>query len=198
MIQMRILGRPRRLFYGWVVVAAGFVNQMFASGLGFQGFGTFIIPLEVEFGWSKATLTSARSLMQLENGLMGPLEGFLIDKLGPRVTMTAGVFIFGLGMLLLGFVQSLWAYFAVFALMAIGTSVGGFLVMSTSVNFWFRRKRTMARSLAQTGLGFGGIVLIPLLVWAQDAFGWRGSRDRGWRPGVGHRHSHGPAPAPLP
>ena len=179
LIQVRVLGRPRRLFYGWVVVASGFVNQALASGLGFQGFGTFIIPLEAEFGWSKATLTGARALMQLENGLLGPVEGFLIDKLGPRFTMTAGVLLFGLGLVLLGFIQSLWAYFAVFALIATGTSVGGFLVMSTSVNFWFRRKRTMALSLAQTGLGFGGILLIPLLVWAQDAFGWRGAAIAG-------------------
>jgi len=173
LLQVRVLGRPRQVFYGWVIVGAGFINQVFNSGLGFQGFGTFIVPLEGAFGWSKTQLSAARSFMQIENGLMGPVEGFLVDRFGPRVTMATGMFIFGLGLFLLGFIHSLWAYYAVFVLMALGTSVGGFLVMSTSINNWFRRKRTMAMSLAQTGLGFGGIVVIPLLVWSQGEFGWR-------------------------
>lgn len=168
-----MFGRPKQVFYGWVVVGAGFINQVFNSGLGFQGFGTFVVPLEEAFGWSKTQLSAARSFMQIENGLMGPVEGFLVDRFGPRVTMAVGMSIFGLGLFLLGFIQSLWAYYAVFILMALGTSVGGFLVMSTAINNWFRRKRTLAMSLAQTGLGFGGIVVIPLLVWSQGEFGWR-------------------------
>ena len=175
MIQLRVLGRPRRLFYGWVVVAIGFTSQTLNSGLGFQAFGTFLVPLEMEFGWSKTALTSARAFMQIENGLMGPIEGAIIDRFGPRVTMTGGLFIFGLGLVLLGFIQSLWSYYAVFVTISLGTSIGGFLVTSTAVNYWFRRKRTRALSLAQTGFGFGGIVMVPLLVWAQDAFGWRGA-----------------------
>lgn len=173
LIQVKVFGRPKRIFYGWVIVATGFVNQTFQSGLAFSGFGTFIVPLEVEFGWSKATLTAARSLTQFENGLLGPLEGVFIDRFGPRIMMTIGAFIFGLGMFLLGFVDALWNYYLVFVLMALGSSLGGFIVMTTAVNNWFRRKRTMALSLAQSGLGFGGMALIPILVWAQDEFGWR-------------------------
>ena len=175
MIQVRVLGHPRRLFYGWVVVAAGFVNQALTIGLGFLGFGTFLVPLEQEFGWSKTTLSAARSFVQVQNGLLGPVEGFLVDRFGPRLTMGGGMFIFGLGMVLLGFIQSLWAYYAVFIIIALGASVGGFLVLMVTINNWFRRKRTLAMNLAVTGFGFGGIIVIPLLVWAQDAFGWRGA-----------------------
>ena len=141
-----------------------FISQTLQSGFGFQGFGTFIIPLEQEFGWDKTTLSGARSLMQFENGLMGPVEGAFIDRFGSRITMAFGMFIFGLGLFLLGFIQSLWAYYVVFVIIAFGTSISGFLVLSTAINNWFRRKRTFALSLAQMGLGFGGIALIPLLV----------------------------------
>jgi sugar phosphate permease len=173
LLQVRVLGRSKQIFYGWVIVAGGFVNQVFNSGLGFQGFGTFIVPLEQEFGWSKTALSAARSFMQIENGLMGPVEGVVVDRFGPRVIMGIGMFIFGLGLFLLGFIHSLWSYYVVFVIMALGTSLGGFLVMSVSINNWFRRKRTLAMSLAQTGLGFGGIIVIPLLIWAQGEFGWR-------------------------
>ena len=175
MIEVRFLGRPRRLFHGWLIVIAGFIAQTLSIGLGFLGFGTFLIPLEREFGWSKTTLSAARSFIQVQNGLMGPLEGVLIEKFGPRLTMGVGMFIFGLGLLLLGFIQSLWAYYAVFIVIALGISLGGFLVITTAINHWFRRRRTLALSLATMGVGFGGVSMVPLLVWAQDAFGWRGA-----------------------
>ncbi len=173
MIHMNVLGRPRRVFYGWVVVAAGAVNQALISGLGLHGFGTFIVPLEAQFGWSKATLSAARSLVQIENGLMGPLEGIVVDRFGPRLTMGFGLFFFGLGMVLLGMIQSLWAYYLSFVVVAFGASIGGHLVTTTVVNNWFRRKRTIAMSIALTGVGFGGITVIPVLVWVRDSFGWR-------------------------
>ncbi|MBF8299320.1 MAG: hypothetical protein HW397_369 [Dehalococcoidia bacterium] len=165
----------KKLFYGWIMVMAGVVNQMIMSGVGGQGFGTFILPLEREFGWSKSTLSAARALMQIENGLMGPFEGYLVDKLGPRIMTTLGMIVFGIGFIMLGFVHSLTMYFAAFFVVALGASLGGFVVLAVAINHWFRRRRTFAQSIAQTGMGFGGIILIPLLVWAQVEFGWRAS-----------------------
>lgn len=173
MLQVRVMGRPKTLFYGWIIVAAGFVSQVLNSGLGFQGFGTFIIPLQHEFGWTKTQLSAARAFMQVENGLLGPVEGFLIDRFGPRLIMAVGTSIFGLGLVLFGMVHNIWQYYAVFLVMALGTGLGGFLVMVVAINHWFRRKRTFAMSLATMGLGFGGVVVVPLLVWAQESFGWR-------------------------
>jgi sugar phosphate permease len=84
-----------------------------------------------------------------------------------------GMTIFGAGFIMLGFVNDLWMYFAAFFVISVGSSLGGFVVLATAINHWFRRRRTLAQSLAQTGMGFGGIILIPILVWAQDTFGWR-------------------------
>ena len=80
MIQVRIVGRERKIFYGWVIVAVGFVNTTLTTGLSGFGFGTFVIPLQESFGWSKAAISGARSMMQVEQGLLGPVEGFLIIR----------------------------------------------------------------------------------------------------------------------
>ncbi len=165
--------RRPRFFYGWVVVAGGFLNQVLNSGLGYQGFGTFLLHLEREFGWSKAQLAAARSLMQIENGLMGPVEGVLIDKFGPQKIMQGGMFLFGIGLILLSYIQTLWHYYAVFWVVAIGMGFGGYLVTIVAINLWFRRRRTLAFSISTLGLGVGGILVIPLLVWAQQTVGWR-------------------------
>ena len=99
--------RPNRVFYGWVIVLSTMFSQMIVRGLGGQGFGAFILPLQREFGCAKGTIAVARSLTQIESGLLGPIEGFLVDKLGPRVMVVSGLAIFGSGMILLGFVHSL-------------------------------------------------------------------------------------------
>ena len=93
------------------------ISQMIVGGLGGQGFGAFILPLQREFGWSKGMISVARSLMQVENGLLGPIEGFFVDKLGPRVMVVSGLAIFGGGMVLLSFVHSLWMYFTALVLL---------------------------------------------------------------------------------
>jgi sugar phosphate permease len=83
------------------------------------------------------------------------------------------VFTFGLGLVLFGFVNSVWSFMAVFALMAVDSSFSSLLVVSTAINNWFRRKRTLGIGLATTGLGVSGVIAIPLMVFAQDAFGCR-------------------------
>jgi sugar phosphate permease len=165
--------RQPRVFYGWIIVASAMCTQMILGGLGSQGFGAFILPLQREFGWSKGTISIARSLMQVENGLLGPIEGFLVDRLGPRVMIVSGLVVFGAGMILLGLVNSLWMYFVAFGLVALGNSLSGFVPTSTAINLWFIRKRTMALSFAQTGQGLGAVILIPFLVLAITQFGWR-------------------------
>ena len=167
------MGRPRRLFYGWVMVGAGFMNQAVIHGFGALGFGTYITPLEAEFGWSKTALAGGRSVMQVEQGLLGPVEGFMIDRLGPRLTMFLGVALFGGGLIALSRIHTLWTFYAAFVLIALGASIGGYLVLSAAMNNWFRRKRTRAMAFATMGFGFGAIAIVPLLVGMQGAFGWR-------------------------
>ena len=171
--RVRRTTRPKKVFYGWVIVFSAMFSQMIIGGLGGQGFGAFILPLQREFGWAKGTIAVARSLTQIESGLLGPIEGFLVDKLGPKVMVVSGLAVFGSGMIFLGFVHSLWMYFAAFSIVALGTSLGGFVPTSTGINLWFIRKRTMALAFAQTGQGLGAIFLIPFLVLAIAAFGWR-------------------------
>ena len=173
LLHVRPSTRPKRIYYGWLVVLSAMVNQMIVSGLGGQGFGAFILPLQNEFGWSKSTLSVARSLTQVESGLLNPIEGTLVDRLGPKIMVVSGMTVFGSGLILLGFVHSLWMYYMAFIVIALGSSLAGFVVVSTAINYWFRRRRTLALSLSQTGQGFGGVILVPLLVWAIVALGWR-------------------------
>ncbi|MFC2012615.1 MFS transporter, partial [Chloroflexota bacterium] len=90
-----------------------------------QGFPTYLSPLQAQFGWSKAVLARPRSVTQVENSILGPIEGFLVDKFGPRILVAIGVFIMGLGQILFGLTQSLWLYYLSNIILALGSSLQG-------------------------------------------------------------------------
>jgi MFS family permease len=162
----------RRPFYGWVIVFVGFVSQAI-QGLVVQGFSAYADLFHDEFGWSRATLAGPRSVTSVENSMLGPLSGFLLDRFGPRRVVAVGVTITGLGLILLGATHDLWMYYLSNIVMALGLSLGGMMVMSAAVNNWFRRRATVAQSLMLLGYSLAGVAGVPLLVRMQSTIGWR-------------------------
>src|SRR5688572_21770507 len=101
------------------MVAAAFGIQFLTSGLLNQAYGAYVVVLRDDFGWNKAQLSGAFSLQQLQMGLMGPGQGWLMDKFGPRPMMRVGIVILGIGFMLFGLVNSLAAFYGVFLFMSV-------------------------------------------------------------------------------
>ena len=163
---------PSRVFYGWWIVAAGFLVQVLSGALLFHGFGAYVLPLQAAFGWSRTELSGAFALVRAESGFLGPLQGWLIDRYGPRRIMSAGIVFFGGGFLLFSRIDTLLEFYACFALIALGSSLGGFLSVMATVANWFRRRRSMAMGIAMAGMGVGGLML-PGVMWLLTTYGWR-------------------------
>lgn len=164
----------KKPFYGWVIVASGVVTQFF-QGIANQGFPTYLGPLQEQFGWSRAVLAGPRSVTQIENSILGPIEGILVDKFGPRRMVAFGTLAMGLGLILFGLTQSLWMYYLSNIVIALGTGFQGILVMSVAVNNWFRRKRSIAQSVMLLGFTMAGVVGVPALVLVQTYLNWQWS-----------------------
>ncbi|MDP2729425.1 MAG: MFS transporter [Dehalococcoidales bacterium] len=162
----------KRPFYGWVIVLLSAVIQ-FIQGVFNQGFGTYLPLLQQQFGWSRAVLAGPRSLMQMQSSLLGPLEGWLVDRFGPRIIASLGALIAGLGLIMFSFTNSLWMYYLSYVVIAIGTSLQGMLILAVAINSWFRRKRATAFSLMGLGWSMAGVVGVPALVLVQNALGWQ-------------------------
>ncbi len=165
---------PRKIFYGWWIVLAGFATGYFSSGAFFFGFSAFFNPIVVQFGWSHAVTSIAFSIQRTETGVIGPFVGTLVDRFGPRYVMVTGGFLMGLGFILLSRINSLWQFYGAFALMALGMSFGTFLVTTTSVSNWFQAKRGRALAVLSAGSGLGG-TLVPLIVLFIAILNWRGA-----------------------
>ena len=154
------------------MVTAGAAIQLIFGSLLSQSFGAYFVLLQQDLAWSKASISGAISMMSLENGLLGPPGGWLVDRFGPRATMRVGICIFGVGFMLFSQVDSLPAFYLSFALMAIGQNIGGFMPLTVAIVNWFRRRRTTALAAMQTGGSLGGIA-VPIVVLTLETFGWR-------------------------
>lgn len=164
--------RNRRPFYGWWIVGAAIGAQALSAGLLQQVFGSYIVLLQRDFGWNRTALSGAFALARVEDGLLGPFQGWLLDRFGARAVMRAGMAIFAGGFFLFGRINSVPAFYAAYAVMAVGASLAGFLSITTVIARWFERKRQTAMGVALLGTAIGGFTL-PAVVWALEAYGWR-------------------------
>jgi len=163
---------PPPFFYGWVIVASGAGSMALGSAFLFHAFGTYVVLLQDEFGWSRTTLALAFAMQRVESGLLGPIDGWLVDRFGPRRMMIIGVLIFGVGFIIFSQIQSLFGFYVAFLVMALGNALGSFLPASVAVVNWFIRKRTTALALMMLGLAVGGLVQ-PIIATGLESIGWR-------------------------
>jgi sugar phosphate permease len=135
------------------------------------------VALESHFGWSRTQLGFALTFTRIEGGVMGPLEGYLTDRLGTRRMVFMGLLILGVGFLIFWQVRNLWMFYLAFIVMAVGQGLGSWLPLMTGINNWFVRRRAMAMGWANVGSRLGALLLVPAIAWAvdpgQDRLGWQ-------------------------
>ena len=167
-------GRPRlrrpNIYYGWYIVAAtGFVMTIATVPL-FHAMTLWAVALEKHFMWPRGQLSLALTLTRIEGGLMGPIEGYLTDKLGGRRMVLAGFIILGVGFLFFwqidaGFwpVAPLYMFYLSYMIMALGQGIGSWVPMMTTINNWFSRRMASAMGWANFMSRGGALLIIPLI-----------------------------------
>ena len=159
--------RARGVFYGWWLVGVSSFIRTSSIPL-FHAMGLWFVALEAQFGWNRTQLSLAFAFTRVESGLLGPIEGYLTDRVGTRRLVLIGLLIMGAGFLLFGQVNHLWVFYLAFLVMALGQGLSGWLPITTMLNNWFVRRRSSAMGWSNSGSRLGGLLLIPLLAWAID------------------------------
>ncbi len=171
-MNLQLQSRWKGLFHGWKIAVAGVVFNILISGLIQQSFGSYFATLADEKGWSKTALSGAYAMMPVEAAFLGPILGWAIDRFGARALMRAGVFVFGLGFMLLSQIDSLPYLYLTLLLIALGSSLCGHFPMNVLIIHWFEKRRARALSIVMIGQALGGL-LVPTVAFTMHAVGWR-------------------------
>jgi MFS family permease len=157
----------------WWMVIAGCLAHAVNTGLSYFGMSAYFPSFEREFGWSRTAISGAFSLARIESGILGPLEGYATDRLGPPKMMFIGITIGALGFLCLSIVNSLPMLYAVIVLgIVLGSSLGNNMPVSVAIAQVFRERRSFAFGIYRMGPGLSGL-LVPLIGWMIAMWGWR-------------------------
>ena len=167
-----VFSRVRGMFYGWWVVIGGMVSIAISSGMFMHGFQFYFEPMRRQFGWSRTLISGAYTLSRLESGFLGPLGGWLVQRFGSRIVMAGGFVILSAGLALLSLTQNVPMFYASFLILSIGSGLAAWTPVVPALTNWFRRKRAMAVGLTMMGMGFGGILVAPVVAFFINNFSW--------------------------
>jgi len=162
--------KPR--YHGWVIARSALLIQVVHSGLVFNSFSLFTYQLQADFGWSNSTFGTAFAANRAESGILGPLQGWMTDKFGPMWVMRCGAMIMSLGFVLFSTIDSVPGFYASYLMIALGSSLAGFLTVTVAIVNWFERKRARALATGQMGFAIGGAAVFAVGM-ALDEWGWR-------------------------
>ena len=166
--------RPRGVFFGWRIVAIGAALNALFEGFYFSGSTVFFLPISRDLQLSRAATSLVFGLSRAQLGILSPIVGILIDRVGPRRMLITGALLSGVGYLLVSQVDSLLFFLLFYTLIASTGFWVGFTNPAIAVaNQWFIRRRGLAIAIVYVGMAGGGALLIPLLGLGLPHLGWR-------------------------
>ncbi len=164
-----------RVFYGWWIVLGGMLGMTISVGFNHHGINAFVLPLSDTFAVSITVVAGFISVARIETAFIGPLEGYLVDRFGPRTMMLIGVPIMGVGFILVSVAPNFPMFVAPFLFgVVLGSSLGFGNPISTSVANWWIRKRGRAFGILWIGTSLASMI-VPLINWLIENLGWRGA-----------------------
>lgn len=163
----------RNIHYGWAMIAVTFLTAlMSAAAVGAPG--VFIVPLQKEFGWSTAEISSAMSIRFVLFGLMAPFAAALMNRYGLRnVTLTALTVIVSSLIMSLGMTQ-LWQLVALWGFaVGVGTGMTALVLGATVASRWFAARRGLVIGILTASAATGQLIFLPILAGMTAQIGWR-------------------------
>jgi MFS family permease len=161
-------------YYGWFVLAASAVMEMLVAGATAYGSGLFVLPLQAEYGLSRANASSAILILFIGSVFIAPVAGRLLDRFSIRLAVGFGLVCFTAGLAVIAVTHALTVIALVLLIpTAMGFSLLGPMTTATLTSRWFFRRRGLALGLAAIATSAGGFVVVPLLSQAIERQGWR-------------------------
>ncbi|MFH1480087.1 MAG: MFS transporter [Pseudomonadota bacterium] len=161
------------VYHSWLMVAACFTLTL-TLGETFWTFGIFFKPLEHEFGWNRAVISSIFTAFLLGYAVSAIASGKLADRYRPRPILLISALLIGVGLCLCSLASNIH-HFHLF-LFTVGLGSGAtWSVPNATVQRWFYGKKNagLALGIVVSGVGVGAMVFAPLINYWISTSGWR-------------------------
>ncbi|WP_042693028.1 MFS transporter, partial [Azospirillum sp. B506] len=163
----------RDIHYAWVVVAVTFLSMLVSAGA-VGAPGVLLLPLQREFGWDTADISTAMAIRLLLFGLMGPFAAAMINRFGVRRMVLSSLTLVGGGLLASLAMREVWQLILLWGfVVGFGTGLTAMVLGATIATRWFVARRGLVIGLLTASSATGQLVFMPLLSMLTEAYGWR-------------------------
>lgn len=170
------IGNPARAgewSRNWPVLVAS-AGGVALSTTHIYSLGVFMVPLEAEFGWSRAQISSGLTIGSIVALFCSPFFGLLVDRIGPRRIALCGAIVYCIMVALLSQAgPSIWSWYLIWVGLAIGINGITPTIWTSAVSGLFERGRGLALSVTLCGTGLGSSLTPLVSAWLNAAYGWR-------------------------
>ena len=163
----------RGIHYGWVMVVLTFLTALCAAaGTGLPGI--LIVPISLEFHWTRGDISGALALMLAMFGTMAPFGGALMIRYGLRRVVVAAALMVVIALVGTAWMTAKWQLW-VFMGFFLGTAAGttAFVLSATVANRWFVQRRGLVMGVLTAAVATGQLIFLPTAAWLATTYGWR-------------------------
>lgn len=161
------------IHYAWVVAFVTFFAALVAAGAA-GSVGVMMLPLQIEFGWTAAEISSALGLRLALLGLVAPFAAALFNRFGLRPVMIASLILISAGMGGSIFMTEIWQLVALWGVtVGIGAGLTAIVMSATVATRWFEKRRGLVVGMLTAATATGQLVVLPVMAWLVEHQGWR-------------------------
>jgi Sugar phosphate permease len=167
--------KSKKVFYGWIVVAGGFVLMAVLHSMLQTCFSLFVVPVTTDMQISRSAFGICNTVIMVVTMLLSPYMGRWLAGKNTRGIFTGCVVGLGLSYASYSLAQATWHFYVSAALVGIFSCGAIVLPLSIIITNWFHKARGTAISIALAGSGIGGAIISPILTHFIQTDGWRSS-----------------------
>jgi sugar phosphate permease len=162
-----------RLHYAWIIALVTFVILLVTAGIRATP-GVLMVPLESEFGWSRAVISGAIAINIALFGLIGPFAASVMDRWGLRRVILAAVALLAIAVALSTGMRNQWQLTLLWGvLVGTGSGVTSLVLAAVVATRWFDERRGLVIGALSAANATGQLVFLPLLASQVERHGWR-------------------------
>jgi MFS family permease len=160
----------------WLAVVAAAIGAGFSTvPVAIIPVGVFMKPLGVTFGWSRAEIAVALSIVTVAIAIFTPFAGKLIDRVGVRRCLIVSILLSSAALAVVPFfvsVGSIYGFYLAYALIGITGTASGTVAYLHLLSGWFDKFRGLALGLGMSGLSIGAAITPPITAYFIQHHGW--------------------------